>query len=228
MGRYYSGDINGKFWFGVQDSNAIEQLGGVVEEPILKWDGCDCDYDEGEIMERHFNNLKCRGTAFTALSQTILSQDIVEKIDKMVVTPNPCYCGNCFNSAEEHMEEAGYDDISDWEESHTYEDNGARMWIDRDNEIFSEKMLEMKNTIEKWDINLKYEFTSHFEDEVRFKIDEGDNFYSFNHENLPQDLDDESLLDVYEIIADYTMGLLIEEYFRLNPEQEKCEFWGEY
>lgn len=33
MGRYYSGDINGKFWFGVQDSNAADRFGGVQLEP---------------------------------------------------------------------------------------------------------------------------------------------------------------------------------------------------
>ena len=27
MGRYYSGDIEGKFWFGVQSSNAADRFG---------------------------------------------------------------------------------------------------------------------------------------------------------------------------------------------------------
>jgi len=33
MGRYYSGDIEGKFWFGVQDSNDASFFGGEVSEP---------------------------------------------------------------------------------------------------------------------------------------------------------------------------------------------------
>ena len=33
MGRYYSGDIEGKFWFGIQDSNDSEFFGGEVLEP---------------------------------------------------------------------------------------------------------------------------------------------------------------------------------------------------
>lgn len=33
MGRYYNGDIEGKFWFGVQPSNASERFGGRVYEP---------------------------------------------------------------------------------------------------------------------------------------------------------------------------------------------------
>jgi hypothetical protein len=33
MGRYYSGDINGKFWFGVQSSNDADFFGSSGEEP---------------------------------------------------------------------------------------------------------------------------------------------------------------------------------------------------
>lgn len=33
MGRYYSGDIEGKFWFAVQPSNSCERFGGESFEP---------------------------------------------------------------------------------------------------------------------------------------------------------------------------------------------------
>jgi hypothetical protein len=33
MGRYYSGDINGKFWFALQSSNAASRFGGYEVEP---------------------------------------------------------------------------------------------------------------------------------------------------------------------------------------------------
>lgn len=33
MGRYYSGDIEGKFWFGLQPSNAASRFGGLELEP---------------------------------------------------------------------------------------------------------------------------------------------------------------------------------------------------
>ena len=33
MGRYYSGDINGKFWFGVQSSDDADHFGGERVEP---------------------------------------------------------------------------------------------------------------------------------------------------------------------------------------------------
>lgn len=33
MGRYYNGDIEGKFWFGVQDSTDADFFGGMQNEP---------------------------------------------------------------------------------------------------------------------------------------------------------------------------------------------------
>ena len=33
MGRYYSGDINGKFWFAVQSSTAADRFGSSYYEP---------------------------------------------------------------------------------------------------------------------------------------------------------------------------------------------------
>ena len=33
MGRYYVGDIEGKFWFGLQPSNAASRFGGEEREP---------------------------------------------------------------------------------------------------------------------------------------------------------------------------------------------------
>ena len=33
MGRWYSGDIDGKFWFGVQDSDAADRFGVIGHQP---------------------------------------------------------------------------------------------------------------------------------------------------------------------------------------------------
>lgn len=37
MGRYYTGDIEGKFWFGVQSSNAPENLGAEMVRITYQW-----------------------------------------------------------------------------------------------------------------------------------------------------------------------------------------------
>ena len=47
MGRYYNGDINGKFWFGVQSSTAPSRFGGTEQEPAyITYDFQEEDLDE--------------------------------------------------------------------------------------------------------------------------------------------------------------------------------------
>lgn len=43
MGRYYSGDIEGKFWFGVQGSCDIEELIKIVGVNNYSWLVCECN-----------------------------------------------------------------------------------------------------------------------------------------------------------------------------------------
>lgn len=52
MGRYYDGDINGKFWFGVQSSNAADRFGQKGYEPSYieyYYENDDLDEVEAEI-----------------------------------------------------------------------------------------------------------------------------------------------------------------------------------
>jgi hypothetical protein len=42
MGRFYDGDIQGKFWFGVQDSDDIENLVNVKSGMYYGWRVCNC------------------------------------------------------------------------------------------------------------------------------------------------------------------------------------------
>lgn len=50
MGRYYSGDIEGKFWFGVQSSNAADRFGQRGYEPnYIEYHYTDHDLDEVEV-----------------------------------------------------------------------------------------------------------------------------------------------------------------------------------
>lgn len=48
MGRYYSGDINGKFWFGIQDSDDASYFGG-VEVDVM-----DEETEDVIALEYHF------------------------------------------------------------------------------------------------------------------------------------------------------------------------------
>jgi hypothetical protein len=49
MGRYYSGDIEGKFWFAVQSSDDASAFGG--EEFYLDYHGEEVDEDSDEMVE---------------------------------------------------------------------------------------------------------------------------------------------------------------------------------
>ena len=42
MGRFYNGDIEGKFWFGVQDSDDVENLVTVNAYVYYSWKICNC------------------------------------------------------------------------------------------------------------------------------------------------------------------------------------------
>lgn len=47
MGRYYHGDIEGKFWFGVQSSNAANRFGVIGQPP----DYLEYYFDEDNLKE---------------------------------------------------------------------------------------------------------------------------------------------------------------------------------
>jgi hypothetical protein len=54
MGRYYTGDIEGKFWFGVQSSDDAIHFGGTYT--YIDEEGEPLDEDcEGEAIEMHFH-----------------------------------------------------------------------------------------------------------------------------------------------------------------------------
>jgi hypothetical protein len=45
MGRHYNGDIHGKFWFGIQDSNDITNLITIDSYQYYNWKICGCCAD---------------------------------------------------------------------------------------------------------------------------------------------------------------------------------------
>ena len=54
MGRYYNGDIEGKFWFGVQSSDDGEFFGAVASEPN------EIDYYVSDIEQVEEGITKCK------------------------------------------------------------------------------------------------------------------------------------------------------------------------
>lgn len=56
MGRYYSGDIEGKFWFAVQSSDDASFFGGVYSEPNY----LDYFFEEGDLDDIKEGLAKCK------------------------------------------------------------------------------------------------------------------------------------------------------------------------
>jgi len=56
MGRYYRGDIEGKFWFGMQASDCASRFGGTINEPqIIEYNFNEDDLDS---IEKEIANIK--------------------------------------------------------------------------------------------------------------------------------------------------------------------------
>ena len=56
MGRYYTGDIEGKFWFGLQPSDAPSRFGGTEQEPAyITYDFQEEDLEE---IEEEIKNIQ--------------------------------------------------------------------------------------------------------------------------------------------------------------------------
>lgn len=56
MGRYYSGDIEGKFWFALQSSDAASRFGGEEQEPA--YINYYFDEDHLEEVEAEIKNIE--------------------------------------------------------------------------------------------------------------------------------------------------------------------------
>ena len=51
MGRYYYGNIKGKFWFAVQNSNAMLKFGAKELGKFYYFNGCGCSVGNGHIFQ---------------------------------------------------------------------------------------------------------------------------------------------------------------------------------
>ena len=56
MGRYYNGDIEGKFWFAVQSSDDASFFGGNAYEPNY----INYEFDEDDIESLELGLQKCK------------------------------------------------------------------------------------------------------------------------------------------------------------------------
>jgi hypothetical protein len=92
MGRYYTGNISGKFWFGVQDSSMLERYGGTLTENYC-WLGCCCLAEEGdtychhcyESEEDHKKDVEENGEELETMFDDLLCEITRETFNEVVV-----------------------------------------------------------------------------------------------------------------------------------------------
>ena len=56
MGRYYWGDIEGKFWFAVQSSDDISNLVSTPYREPFYWEGCTCQINKEDDIWEYCND----------------------------------------------------------------------------------------------------------------------------------------------------------------------------
>lgn len=83
MGRYYDGDIEGKFWFAVQSSTDGEQFGAYEIEPAEIQYGV--DEDSLDTCEKRLNEI-VKELGITEPLETIDPETVHERVDDNDVT----------------------------------------------------------------------------------------------------------------------------------------------
>jgi hypothetical protein len=88
MGRYYSGQIAGKFWFGVQSSNDASYF-GIEHIEILRYHVCGCERKERDAAPGCSTDV--------ALQDEVAGPETLAKVSQL-------YCTDCYSSLDEHKQ----------------------------------------------------------------------------------------------------------------------------
>ena len=147
MGRYYYGNIGGKFWFGIQSSAPLKDYGATELGQFCYFKVCGCKVGDGDL----FN-------------------DGEQPNDNL-------YCEACYNSFEEHKnacdeyEFEGDDDVL-WETDNMYEWEISRDAFDEYCVPYINQHKDLVNSV----IEIEFEDDSDVCNyEIKFKIDANGN-----------------------------------------------------
>ena len=178
MGRYYSGDIEGKFWFAVQSSGDIENLVKIDPTFYYMWKACSCSAESYEIEQK--DN----------------------------------YCGDCYESKEEH-EEAAKEEDEDFDKDNDdlyIEDQTIGYSLDKDTH-YDELIDSMNNIKNQLDDSILREFEKLNQDDNLLDAFTGafdKTFEAYKKLGLENDINMATLL------ARYTLATQIEYCLRVN------------
>jgi len=203
MGRFYWGDIEGKFWFGVQSSNDISNLVSTSYSEPVYWEGCTCQLNSEDDIWEYCND------------------DCEENCDHI-------YCHECFNNKEEHIkllnDEGGYDSDIDDIDKNMYRE-GSEIVYEIETDCLSELKDNLKNIEEKLGKEIVEQYKK-VENDKRIK-DLGSGIYNDINDiiNEWENEDKKEKKEQYELIARYGLGLQIK--YVLEVEKMSCGVYCE-
>ena len=148
MGRWYFGDINGKYWVAVQSSDCMENYGGkdLGSQATFKCCGCSLHNDNADPY-------------------------IFESDGSCVGLPDKIYCWNCYDSYEEHIAECNEE--NDTMDEETYEIDQTNEWsMNQDDfEEYAQPFIKKhrclwERFVEKFEVNKDFEYDVTFKNEL--------------------------------------------------------------
>jgi hypothetical protein len=199
MGRFYSGDIEGKFWFGVQSSDDISNLVSCKYQEYLYWEGCGCTIENEDDVWK------------------FCEEDCEEDCEDV-------YCHECFENKEEHIER--WEEEGGYEEGERLYREGNELVYPIDEDYLDELKENLKKIEDKIDKDIISAYKKVENDErilnlfsgVYNEVDEIIN--NWDNEN------DKEKKEQYELIARYGLGLQI-KYYLEQEDNIQCAVYCE-
>ena len=108
MGRFYWGDIEGRFWFGVQDSDDISNLINLTYISTYEWKCCDCGTNADINYDKYCS--ECYGSYEEHKRAIDAEADDADDADKPIDMSEKLYCQNNIISYEIYKDEH-YDEL---------------------------------------------------------------------------------------------------------------------
>ena len=157
MGRFYNGEISGKLWFGIQESDDASHF-GKEHTDVYCFYVCNCYLNIND--------------AYEGIYSTSCHKSCEEHTQLM---PEGMYCTSCYNSYEEHKQAMLDEDCDDTETWHLSESEISYAFDESDIDTIQETIHDLEDYVGKYmgsycideDMNYSYDLPSDLtEDEI--------------------------------------------------------------
>lgn len=198
MGRYYYGNIVGKFWFAIQSSHDPENLCCINRGNPIIYKVCHCECYDEDINE-HIN-------------------DGIHDYDT--------YCKDCFYSKDEHWNSIIQEESDDTSNLCYEIDEAITNWIAYAEDV--PKIKNILNEIDEMIRVHKYIECISYSYQDDFNDDGCEMAITYTEEYKKTDgiIITNTHKDLFELLARWVLGSQIVHYFE-KTKNETCEFYGE-